>query len=36
MSMPARRAARLMAAFCAGETRIWSWPDLVAEGMEKD
>ena len=20
-------------AFCAGETRIWIWPDLVAVGM---
>ena len=30
MSNPARRAARSMAAFSAGDTRIWSWADLVA------
>jgi hypothetical protein len=32
MSNPARRAARWIAAFSAGETRIWSWEDLALAG----
>jgi hypothetical protein len=35
MSIPACRAARWMAAFSAGETRIWSWADLAVAGIER-